>query len=320
MTRERVLKLKTVLSLCLLWCALGCGQEEGGRSTDAFLIAHRGASAYAPEHTLAAYELALDQGADFVEPDLQVTRDGHLIALHDVTLERTTNVREIFPARFREYDEDDGVVRRWPVSDFTLVEVKSLDAGTWFSSEFAGARVPTLAEVIELARGRAGIYPETKAPNVYSGLGFSMERLLVAELERFGLERASSDPATPVVVQSFSAESLRILRNDLESDLPLTLLVHRGNAEEWTTAYGLERASEFATAIAPAKNVLSEDPDIVARAHSAGLRVVPWTFGFSESSSDAELRDEMIQFICVLGVDGLFANTPDLFPRAGSCG
>src|SRR5262245_26505606 len=93
-------------------------------------VAHRGASAYAPEHTLAAYKLALQQGADYVEQDLQITKDGVLVCLHDLTLERTTNVEDVFPDRFKM----DGDKKTWPVADFTLAEIKRLDAGSWFAA------------------------------------------------------------------------------------------------------------------------------------------------------------------------------------------
>jgi glycerophosphoryl diester phosphodiesterase len=285
----------------------------------AYLIAHRGASAYAPEHTLAAYRLALEQGTDFIEPDLQITKDGQLIALHDVTLERTTNVSALFPHRFREEMQGDNPVRRWYASDFTLSEIKQLDAGAWFDPEFRGEGVPTFGEVLELARGRAGVYPETKAPEVYSGLGFEMERLLLAELGRYGLDREGADPSTPIVIQSFSAESLRILREELGSDLPLTFLISGGDAHEWTSVEGLALISQFASGIGPAKRLLTEDPGIVERAHAAGLAVVPWTFGTSEAVGSQELRAEMTHFLCVIGVDGLFTNNPDLFPREDPC-
>lgn len=299
-------------------CNLGAGSESIDKS-EGFLIAHRGASAYAPEHTLAAYELAIMQGADFVEPDLQITRDGHIIALHDATLDRTTNVEEIFPDRFREIQEGDSLTRRWYVSDFTLEEIRTLDAGKWFSSEFKEERVPTLGEVIELVRGRAGIYPETKNPEVYAGLGYEMESLLITELEQYGIDRRGEDPATPVEIQSFSVESLRILRDELGSDLPLMLLIHPGNVDEWATVSGLDRASKFASGIGPHKSLLKQDPDMVERAHTAGLTVISWTFGETDRDGYEELREEMIYFLCVLGVDGLFTNNPDLFPSSGSC-
>src|SRR5687768_6114886 len=132
-------------------------------SSRKILIAHRGASAYAPEHTLEAYRLALEQGADFVEQDLAVTKDGVLICIHDLTLDRTTNVEEVFPTRFVE----DTGTKRWLVNDFTLAEIKQLDAGSWFAPKFAGARIPTFEEAIDAVGRRAGLYPELKDPAFY---------------------------------------------------------------------------------------------------------------------------------------------------------
>src|SRR5688572_13313286 len=113
------------------------------------VIAHRGASAYAPEHTLAAYRLAMEQGADYVEQDLAVTKDGALICLHDDSLERTTNVEELFADR-----------KPWLAVDFTLEEIKQLDAGSWFDAKFAGERIPTWEEAVAFVGNRAGLYPE----------------------------------------------------------------------------------------------------------------------------------------------------------------
>jgi glycerophosphoryl diester phosphodiesterase len=309
------------LGLSLL-ITVGCGvdrsedvmtlADEGRR----ILIAHRGASAYAPEHTLEAYRLAMDQGADFVEPDLQVTSDGVLICLHDLTLDRTTNVEEVFPDRFREEESQGRTVRRWYASDFTLEEIRRLDAGSWFDERFRGASVPTFAEAIELVLGRAGLYPETKAPEVYGDLGLDMERLLVAELERTGLLRPGAHPATPVVIQSFSPESLRILRGNLGVELPLTLLI--GGAEaaaEWLTPEGLARAREFADGIGPTKGLLLETPALVARIHAAGMQVVPYTFATRNTGDFATVAEEMAYFLYELGVDALFTNNPDEFPR-----
>lgn len=293
----------------------GCG-AEGGEAP--LLIAHRGASAYAPEHTMAAYRLALDQGADFIEPDLQITSDGRLIALHDLTLERTTNVRDVFPDRFREEVVRGRPTQVWYASDFTLEEIRSLDAGSWFGEEFAGARVPTFAEVIELARGRAGLIPETKAPEVYGDRGFDMERLVLEELESYGLHTRDADPTTPVVIQSFSAESLEIMRSEIGSDLPLVFLLSGREAAEWLTAEGIERVRAFATGIGPAKDLLLEHPEAVALAHEAGLTVIPWTFRADDPGDFAGVDVEMAHFLFELGVDGLFTNNPDLFPRAPS--
>src|ERR1700740_1882628 len=117
------------------------------------LIAHRGASGYAPEHTVASYQLAMDQKADFVEPDLAISKDGVLICLHDDTLERTTNIEKVFPDRYSRESAGRGGAKQWIANDFTVAEIKRLDAGSWRDAKFAGAQVPTWQEMLELVRG-----------------------------------------------------------------------------------------------------------------------------------------------------------------------
>lgn len=276
------------------------------------LVAHRGASAYAPEHTTAAYRLAIEQGADLIEPDLQLTRDGVLIALHDETLERTTNVEAVFPDRFREVETPKGAVKRWPVADFTLEEVRQLDAGSWFRADFEGERIPTLDEVIEIARGRVGVFPETKAPEASAARGLSMERCLTDTLTRHGLTTPGAVPETPVLLQSFSERSLRILGADMHLDLPRILLVD-ASAGRRLTPDGLAEVVSFATGIGPDKRLLRDDPSIIEEAHAAGLAVIPWTFGTRDLSAEA-VTTEMERFVCEMQVDGLFTDNPDLFP------
>lgn len=292
------------------------------------LVAHRGASAYAPEHTLDAYRLAIEQGADFIEPDLQITRDGILIALHDLTLERTTNVEQVFPDRYREEtaDEagDDGsddagaarTVRRWYAADFTLDEIRELDAGSWFAPDFAGSRIPTLDEVIGLALdGGVGIFPETKAPEVYGAMGFDMERLLLDALADHGLQEPGAVPGTPVIIQSFSPESLRILRHEMGTALDLTLLVSAPDREAWLSPEGLRRAAAFATGIGPSKRLLEGRPDIVEEAHRLDLTVIPYTFRSDDPDDFSSGTAEQAHYLYELNVDGLFTNNPDHFPR-----
>ncbi len=278
------------------------------------LVAHRGASAYAPEHTLEAYQLALKQGADFVEQDLQITRDGVLVCLHDLTLERTTNVKEIFPKRFREEIIDGTPARRWYVSDFTLREIKQLDAGSWFDAKFHNTRVQTFQEAIDLVRGRAGLYPETKAPEVYGQRGFDMERLLLDVLRKNRLDQRNTARHTPVIIQSFSAESLKKLAGVQATKLPLILLVGDESRARWLTAAGLAEAKRFASGIAPAKALL--DKNLVAQAHDQGLSVTPYTFRSSNTGRFKSVREEMSYYLYELKVDALFTDNPDLFPRA----
>jgi glycerophosphoryl diester phosphodiesterase len=303
----------TLFAIAALCAA--CGGESNMSSKT--LVAHRGASAYAPEHTRAAYELAIDMGADYIEPDLQITKDSVLIALHDETLERTTNVAQVFPDRFKEELIRNQLVKRWYAVEFTLDEIKQLDAGSWFDPKFAGERVPTFAEVIEIARGRAGIFPETKAPEVYGDRGYDMERLVVAELKEFGLDVPDGMKGTPVLLQSFSPESLRILRRDLGIELPSYFLVGNSmDARRWFTSEGLVEVKEFATGISPSKDLILAFPEIVSNAHAAGMPVIPYTFGGRDSAEFENYGNETRYFLFNLGVDGLFTNNPDLFPRS----
>jgi len=270
------------------------------------LVAHRGASAYAPEHTLDAYRLALQQGADYVEQDLQITKDGVLVCLHDLTLERTTNVEEVFPDRFKLENGN----KRWYVSDFMLAEIKQLDAGSWFDKKFAGAKVPTWQEAIDLVRGKAGLYPETKGPEVYDSRGFDMEKLVLAQLRKNKLP----DQKTPVLIQSFSPESLRKMKFELKTKVPLVLLISPLQ-KEWLTAEGLQKAKSFAVGIGPAKSLVDGKPELVKLAHDTGLSVTPYTSNEKTKGRFASAREEMQYFLYTLGVDALFTDNPDQFPR-----
>jgi glycerophosphoryl diester phosphodiesterase len=291
--------------------------QPGGQK---ILIAHRGASGYAPEHTAAAYRLAIEQGADFVEQDLQITKDGVLVCLHDLTLERTTDVKTVFPDRARtDVSEDQApgsaAARHWYVSDFTLAEIKRLDAGSWFNEKFKGARVQTWQEAIDLVRGKAGLYPETKAPEVYGKRGFDMERLLMESLKKNKLDAPNADPKTPLVIQSFSADSLRKLREQYKTKLTLTFLINSDPQKQWLTESGLKTIKAFADGIGPAKALIEREPKIVEWAHAAGLTVTPYTFRSSLPGKFKDVREEMRHFLFELGVDALFTDNPDQFPR-----
>lgn len=293
--------------------AMGVAARPVAQEGRKLLVAHRGASAYAPEHTAAAYRLAVEQGADFVEQDLQLSKDGVLVCLHDLTLERTTNVEEVFPDRARTDAEGR---RSWPVSDFTVRELKRLDAGSWFAPRFAGESIPTFQEAIELLRGRAGLYPETKAPEVYASRGFSMETLLLAQLAKNALDQTDADPKTPVIVQSFSAESLKNLRT-AGTSLPLVFLISdndRGR-HPWLTDDGLKQIRTFADGIGPAKSLLLSDPSLAVRAHAAGLTITPYTFRSAGMPPGRTVKEEMADFLYRIGVDGVFTDNPDQFPE-----
>lgn len=278
------------------------------------LIAHRGASAYAPENTLPAYRLAIEQGADFVEQDLQITRDGVLVCMHDLTLERTTDAARVFADRYREQTAAGKVVRRWPVADFTLEEVRRLDAGAWFDEKFRGTRIPTWQEAIDQIRGMAGLYPELKGPEVYAERGFAMERLVWDLLRKNGLESPGADPHTPVIIQSFSAQALKNLAA-LGCRLPMVFLIGRADGERWLSERGLREVREFAWGIGPDKNLVLADPAVVRRAHAVGLTVTCYTFRSADPGRFPDVRSEMAHFLYELGVDALFTDNPDQFPR-----
>ncbi len=275
------------------------------------LIAHRGASSYAPEHTLDAYRLALAQGADFVEQDLAVSRDGVLVCIHDLTLERTTNVEEVFPDRFVQDTSGGATARRWPVHDFTVAEIKRLDAGAWFDQKFAGARVPTFQEAVDLVRGKAGLYPELKDPEFYRTRGVSPEKLLATALTSNSLVK---DSATPVIVQSFDDTTLKHLARDL-AGVPRVFLVEARAIDRVDSAEKLREIATWATGLGPNKAIVEMRPELVKWAHAAGLTVTPWTFRSSNTGTYPSVKDEMAKFLYDYGVDAVFTDNPDQFPR-----
>lgn len=274
-------------------------------------IAHRGASGYAPEHTLAAYRLAIEQKVDFVEPDLGVTKDGVLICLHDDTLERTTNVAQVFPDRPSPEAPRRGPARRWLANDFTLAEIRRLDAGSWFGSKFAGVQVPTFQEMIDLARGKVGLYPELKSPPLYTSRGVDMEQIFVGVIKQNGLDKPESLRTTPVIIQSFDEATVRRAAKDLPT-IPRVFLTSK---DEDVSDARLRALATFATGIGPEKVVIARHPDMVGRAHDAGLTVTSWTFRADEKTTFPTVRDEMAHFLYTLGIDALFTNNPDQFPR-----
>lgn len=273
------------------------------------LVAHRGASAYAPEHTLEAYRLALEQGADYVEQDLAVTKDGVLVCIHDLTLDRTTNVEDVFPDRAAA-EGSAGGVRSWRVHDFTLAEIKRLDAGSWFDKKFAGARIPTFQEAVDLVKGKAGLYPELKDPAFYRTKGVNPEALLAVALKKNGLP----DARTPVIIQSFDEVTVRQLSKDLPA-VPRVILVEARDGIKLDTAEEIKAIASWATGLGPNKAIVEEIPQLVKWAHAAGLTVTPWTFRSANTGKYGSVRDEMSRFLYEFDVDAVFTDNPDQFPR-----
>lgn len=281
------------------------------------VIAHRGASGYRPEHTLAAYELAIDMGADFIEPDLVITRDGVLIARHENDISGTTDVgdRPEFQSRRRETG--------WFTEDFTLAEIKTLRARQrldFRDQRFNGMfEVPTFQEIVDLARRRnVGVYPETKFPSYFRSIGLPLEEPLVEALHAAGFR--------DVFLQSFDADSLKLLKT--MTDLPRIQLLEDG---EHRTAAQLAEIAAYAHGIGPDKRLivpagtdgrLLPPTSLVEYAHRAGLLVHPWTFRsdpvFLAPDYEGDAVREIEQFLS-LGVDGLFCDFPDVVRRERRC-
>lgn len=275
-------------------------------------VAHRGASAYAPEHTLAAYRLALEQGADFVEQDFAITKDGVLICLHDPTLERTTNVEQLFPDRATTVTWEGKTERAWLANDFTLAEIKQLDAGSWFDAKFANERIPTFDEAVALIKGRAGLFPELKTPEIYQRRGVSFEAVVAAALDKHGLRGANADPKTPVILQTFSETTARQLAA-MKIGVPIVLLL--GDGKGWESPAKVNEWKTIVQGFGPSKTIVDANPKFVEWAHAAGMTVVPYTFRSSNSGKYADVRAEMEQFLYTYNVDGVFTDNPDQFPR-----
>jgi glycerophosphoryl diester phosphodiesterase len=274
-------------------------------------VAHRGASAYAPEHTLAAYRLAIEQKAEYVEQDLALTKDGALVCLHDDGLERTTNVEEVFPDRFT-VDPKSGQ-KLWLANDFTLAEIERLDAGSWFAARFAGERVPTWEEAVDTIVGRAGLYPELKSPARYRERGLDLGAAFATAVKARRLDRRGAGARPMLIVQSFDPETVRALARSLP-EIPRVLLIET-TAARWLTQEGLREAATFATGIGPAKRLIDGRAEIVRWAHDAGLTVTPYTFRSADTGRFPDVRAEMRYFLFDLGVDAVFTDNPDQFPR-----
>ncbi len=304
---RRILLYRIVL-VCVSIALISASGRIGASSKVS--IAHRGASAYAPEHTLPAYRMAIAQGADYVEQDLAVTRDGALICLHDDSLERTTDVEKVYPDR-GEIDPATGR-RRWLAADFTLAEIKRLDAGSWFDARFAGERIPSWEEAVAAVGTGAGLYPELKAPALYRERNVNMARVFVESFRRLNLGSRLPDA---LIVQSFDDQVLRELARELPA-VPRTFLIEGRDGDRWLSTAGLAEVARFADGIGLAKGLIEKHPQVVRAAHALGLTVTPYTFtSRAPAAGFSDVRREMEHYLFTLDVDAVFTDNPDRFPR-----
>lgn len=348
--------LFALLLLALSACS-GAAKERDMRVKDPIIIAHRGASGERPEHTIASYTLAIEQGADFIEPDLVLTKDGVLVARHENEISETTNV-----AAHPEYADRktsktiDGEKKTgWFTEDFTLAELKTLRAkerlpqlrkdNTAFDGQF---EIPTFEEIIALAQAKSketgreiGIYPETKHPSYFASIGLPHEAPLLAMLEKHGY----TEKADPLFIQSFEVENLKALRGKTKLRL-IQLMDEKGSPADrpdlsypqMATAEGLVAVAQYADGIGPNKAMviprtmlgkLGQPTALVRDAHAAGLAVHPWTFrrenyflplGQRSGLNPAGHGDLLAEIRAFLdaGVDGFFSdNTAEAVEAVG---
>jgi glycerophosphoryl diester phosphodiesterase len=312
------------------------------------IVGHRGAPAYRPEHTVASYELAIAQGADFIEPDVVVSKDGALVVRHENELSHSTDIagRAEFAHLRTTKEVGDRQCTGWFAEDLTLAELRTLRAVERLpelrplNTAYDGTSgILTLTEVVELARRHATgnrtvrVLAELKKPTWSAAQGLPMTELVAAELRH--LDSDTQDGT--VVVQSFDAEGLRELRADLGNAGPTILqLINDSQAQDhMVTPAGLRAISTYAQGIAPSRHrillrgadqTLTGVSDLVEQAHRAGLIVVPWTVRAENAFLPRDLRRGTdpsgigdvageARMLLDLGVDGIITDSPDLVRR-----
>ncbi|MDN7243009.1 glycerophosphodiester phosphodiesterase [Planococcus sp. N028] len=209
-------------------------------------VAHRGASGHAPENTMGAFHKGFEMKADYIEIDVQMTKDGELVVIHDTTVDRTTN----------------GTGK---VGDLTFEEIRQLDAGSWFSEAYAGEKVPTFEEVLDAFRGKVGILIELKAPELYPGIE---EKIADALIER-NMEKTSNGK---IIMQSFNHESMEKSK-ELLPNLPHGILVGASWAN--VTEEQLAEFADYADYFNPTMNIVTDE--LVSDVHEAGMEIYPYT-------------------------------------------
>ncbi len=331
------------IALFLLMSLIPLSATPSAMAAEPILIAHRGASGERPEHTLAAYERAIDQGADYIEPDLVLTKDGVLVARHENEIGGTTDVADHpeFADRKTSKTIDGVAMVGWFTEDFTLAELRTLRARERLPDVRPANRrfddlylIPTFEEILKLVRAkeaetgrRIGLYPETKHPSYFAGLGLPHQTALLDLLSRYGYQTE----ADPVFIQSFEVGNLKALRAATRLRLIQLVDADGGPADMPGTTYadmlmvqGLTDIAAYADGIGPsaALVIAPEGPTaLVGRAHDAGLQVHVWTLRMEniflpaqyQRADDPQGRGDFaswVRAIAATGVDGIFSDFP----------
>jgi glycerophosphoryl diester phosphodiesterase len=303
------------------------------------IIGHRGACGYRPEHTLASYQLAIDMGADYIEPDLVMTKDGILMARHENEISGTTDVALKFPDRKKTKKVDGNEITGWFIEDFTLKEMKTLKAKERlefrdhsYDGKFEVATFEEILTLLKHQKRSVGIYPETKHPSYFYSIGLPLENAVIKTLEKYGMNKKNS----PAFLQSFELSSLKILKKI--SPLPLIYLIddpelvpgdHQIHGDKRTyldmlKPENLKEISETAYGIGPYKRyIIPEDKNgnllpptnLIQDAHAAGLKIHPYTFRkeskYLNKAYQGDPQKEYLQFF-ELGVDAVFSDFSDI--------
>ncbi len=227
-------------------------EETTGEVKQVDNIAHRGATGYAPENTIAAFDKAIEMKADYIEMDIQRTKDGELVIIHDTSVDRTT--------------DGTGYIK-----DLTSTQLRDLDAGSWKGEEFAGEKIPTFDEILDKYHGKIGILLELKAPELYPGI----EESIAQELKDRNLDKPQNEK---MIIQSFNFESMKKM-NTLLPNVPIGVLT---GSKAHTTPQALEEFSSYADYFNPSYGLITED--LVNQVHSQGMKISSWTVRSQESA------------------------------------
>lgn len=297
------------LFMLILCCAaLTVSAYSPYKAEGPMIIAHRGASGYAPENTMAAFELAERLGADFIELDIRMSKDGELVVIHDKTVDRTTN-------------------KAGYVHDFTLRELQGMDAGSFFSAKYADETIVTLEEVMYAFAGRIGILIEIKDPQLYPGIEEKLAKMvrryeLIQDIAGIGVggsilgnegkegsggsggtegsggrieEIANSEDALGIIIQSFDFESMRRMHT-LLPEIPVAVLIHED--QHPLTDETLDKLASYASSINISHDLLNEE--LVREVHERNRKVMAWTIR----------KDQDMERMRKLGVDGIITDYP----------